>query len=473
MPATSTSPLRCLVFDLGAGSGRAILAGFDGRTLRWEEVFRFAATAVDRTDGPHWDVEALKQLVEEGIRRTVQRAGSIDSIGIDSWGLDYALLDAEGRIIGEPFHYRHPRSHRGRLSFPMNTQDIFECNGIQDLPVNTIYQLFDDTRHRPDAVAHASALLMIADVLNHHLTGALRSESTLARTSGLIDIRTGGWNFGLCRAQGLPAHLLQPLIQPGEMYGHVRPSLGPKTGAAEVPVFAVAAHDTASAVAALPLRPGSAFLIAGSWFLVGIERQSARLDDRVLHTGFGNESGADGRTALLKSLPGFHLMHKLRVSWRHHTGVDIPFPEIAALGRAAHAEGRLTEIDLADPAFFNPGDIVMEIGDYCGRRKLDMVSDIGRMALAIYAGLVRQVGQALASLRQELGYSIDTLIIGGGGAQDATLQHLLRQELSFDIVTGPVEASAWGNALFQLIGLGAIASLDEGRRVVQRSLIDS
>jgi rhamnulokinase len=285
----------------------------------------------------------------------------------------------------------------------------------------------------------------------------------------LLDVVTGEWNLGLCQTLGLPGRLFQKLIRPGEVYGYVRSEIGEKIGWTGVPVIAVAGHDTASAVAALPLRPGEAFVIAGSWSLVGVETVQPRIDDQVWRTGFGNEGGVGGRTTLIRSLPGLHLIQELRALWRSRTGLDVAYPEISARAAAAARENEAVDVNLSDPVFFNPVDIVDEIMRYSRQRDVTVTEDLGVVALAIYAGLAREIRSAVGVLERELGYELNSIMIGGGGARDATLCGMIERSVRQTVVVAPSEASALGNALLQLIGLGVLPSLDAGRELVERS----
>lgn len=448
----------CVVCDLGAGSGRVMLARHEGGRLEMSEVHRFDGYAVEREDGPRWDIRRILGEVVAGLRRARAVAGRIDSIGVDSWGLDYALLGADGTLAAEPFHYRHPRSRRGFESCPISPEAVFERTGCQILPVNTIYQLADEAGSAPARLGSATHLLMIADAVCHHLTGEIRSELTLARTSGLVDAETGTWSTGLCAGIGLAPRLLPPIVEPGQIYGHLRSDIG----LGPVPVIAVAAHDTASAVAALPLARDSGFVILGSWSLVGAETSRIDCREAVRVAGFGNEGGTAGRPFLVRSLNGLHLIQKLRDNLRRR-GTDLPFAEIAQRAAAA-PEGAV--IDPADPAFFDPPDMVDALAVRCGRTVAD---DPGAAARAIYAGLAAEVGAALAALERLLGHPLAELRVCGGGAQDALLCDLIAATTGKPLVIGPIEATAWGNAVVQLIGLGDLPSLDAGRRLAERS----
>ena len=461
--------IRCLVCDLGAGSGRVMLATHDGDRLDLVEIHRFDGYAVERSDGPHWNVATLLAGVDEGLRRARVVGGPVDSIGVDSWGLDYALFTAEGTLVGEPHHYRHARSARGFRLFPGGAADLFATTGAQDLPVNTLFQLHDEARHHPERHRGATRLLMMADVVNHHLTGMFRSEVTLARTSGLLEAATDAWSRVLCDRAGIPFGLLQPTIRAGERYGTLRPGLAEPLGWGPVPVMAVAAHDTASAVAALRLEDGSGFLICGSWLLFGVEQEGINTCDAVRRAGFGNEGGVQGRTFLVKSLDGLHLIRKLRTSWRGRYGEDLSFAEISRRAAEARPAPGARVIDPADPLFFDPPDMIAALGKAFAQRGEPAPVEVGGLALTVYAGLAAKVAAAVQDLEAVLGRTLPALTLCGGGAQDPLLRSLVAEATGKPLRLGPVEASAWGNAMMQLRGLGVVKSLDEGRRLIERS----
>lgn len=387
---------RCLAFDFGAGSGRAMLAQSDGHSLTLDEVARFPSTERMGADGLHWDAAMLFAQVD-GVLRTV---GPVDSVGIDGWGLDYGLLDEGGALIGDPFHYRDARSERGFAASPFDPAWLGAETRAQVLSVNTVFQLLQERRR-------GARLLMIADLVGHHLTGIAANELTLARTSGMHRWAEG-WSDEIAARIGVRP-LLGPPVAPGTPLGRTRDG---------VPVITVAGHDTASAAYALPLQAGEIFLIAGSWNVIGFETR----DPPVL-PGFGLEGGAEGRALVTRSLDGLRLMRELRARMP-----DTDYARMAARARDALLAGR------NDPV------------------------------LSIYLGLARQVVDAAA----EIGPA-RALRIGGGGAQDGFFCTLLASLLRIPVIAGPVEASATGNALFQMIGLGRLRDLDAGRALVAAS----
>jgi len=459
--------VHCLVFDLGAGSGRTMLARLGTGILSIKEIDRFDDLATSSPEGPRWDVDALQRNILAGLRRAQALVGSVDAIGIDSWGLDYALLDDEGAPIAPPYHYRNARSLRGHAACPLTEDELFAITGAQVLPVNTVFQLFDEVRNHPERFAGHPRLLMMADVASHFLTGVARSELTLARTSGLLD-QDGRWSHKIMETLDLPADIFQPLIRPGEIYGYLRPDIGKPLGWGPIPVISVAAHDTASAVAGLPLGADEAFVICGSWALVGAEAQSCDPDPAILQAGFGYEGGTEGTPFLVRSLNGLHLINGLRRAWMKKTGNELTFAQIGA-AVADCAELDIPAIDTTDPVFFHPDDVIAAVNAHHAGHGRPSIEDPGALALSIYKGLVADISASLAFLELRLGSRFSRIRVCGGGGQDATLCALLAKTIGRQVVVGPIEASAWGNALMQLVGIGCVKSLAEGRSIVAAS----
>ncbi|MFV0385348.1 rhamnulokinase [Paracoccus sp. (in: a-proteobacteria)] len=452
----------CLAFDFGAGSGRAVLAHVRNGRMELAEILRIPGAEVQLQDGPHWDMAALFAHVEQGLQVATSHAVQIASVGVDSWGLDYGLLDGTGHLLAQPRHYRHPGSQRGFAASPFDGEWLAQVTDAQVLPVNTVFQLLDDRATRPALLDRADRLLMIADLVNHHLTGIASNDLTLARTSGLHDWSQSRWSDAILTRAQIPARLFGPLTRPGTTLGPLRPDLARQSGLGPIPVISVAGHDTASAVCGLPLESGEAFMIAGSWNLVGFE--AVQPPAGFGPAGFGIEGGAEGRALLIRSLDGLHLMRRLRDDLPDRPG----FPQLAAMAQQALGDPP-PPLEPADPGLAGTDGFVAAAAAQFRARGLTPVTDAGSLALSLYLGLTDSAAMALQQIDRLRGQPATALRIGGGGAQDAFLCQLLAARLRIPVIAGPVEASAAGNALFQLIGLGLVPSLTEARRIVARS----
>lgn len=453
-------PHRCLVFDLGAGSGRAILAELTGGGLSLTELHRFDGLERRGPEGPEWDMTRILAEVETGLARAAA-AGGVGSVAVDSWGVDYGLIDAEGRLLPPVRTYRHPRSQRGFDRCPVPKPRIAAIAGAQVIAINTIFQLADQVVTEPETLGRAAAALMIAPLVSHHLSGVGANETTLARTSGLHDLAAGDWSAELAGGIGLAPGLLAPLVAPATLLGPLRPGLAAASGLGPVPVVAVASHDTASAVLALAPGPDEAFLIAGSWNLLGYETPEAVLAPEASAAGYGSEGGAFGRRTVIRSLSGLHLMRRLRTAWAARTGEDVDFARLDA--RAAEAGPEGPAIDVADPAFFDPPDMIAAMEAHAPALATLPGDRLGALAAAIYRGLATDIAAHVATIERLRGRPVSALRLGGGGARDATLCAGLARALGRPVIAGPVEASAAGNAVVQFLAQGALASLAEGQ----------
>lgn len=463
--------VNCLVFDLGAGSGRAMLSTFNGDTLELSEIHRFSGLETTVGDGPRWDLLRLLDEVDQGLAIACERCERIDAIGVDSWGVDYALVDAQGRLDPLPFHYRHARSRRGYDAFPMEAEALFARTGSQILPVNTAYQLFSASREGDAKLGDSVHALMIADAINFHLTGSASINSTLARTTGLLSL-DGRWQADICAVAGIPPSLLPHPVDPGTTIGTLRPTIAARAAATkDTVVIAVAAHDTASAVCGLPLGGQDAFLICGSWSILGCERPRPIVSRDAWENQFGNEGGTEGLALVLKSLNGLHLLQKLRTAWNSSTEEKVDFVDMSRAARLAVAAGRKEAIDPSAPIFFNPADLIAAMESHCPSLAGQSDTRLGALTLAVYRGLCEDISTALAALERTTGGEVMRLRICGGGGQDSFLCQMIADRTGRTVAVGPIEASAWGNALMQLVGLGHVENIAAGRKLIEKSTV--
>ncbi|WP_027346969.1 rhamnulokinase [Hamadaea tsunoensis] len=441
--------------DLGASSGRVITARVGPDRLDLGAVTRFPNTPVQVGPTLHWDVLALYRDVLDGLRR----AGPLDSVGIDSWAVDHGLLDADGRLLGNPVHYRDARTEGivDEVLAQVPAADLYAQSGLQLLPFNTVFQL---VAARPTAqFAAARTLLLIPDLLGYWLTGEIGAERTNASTTQLLDIRTGGWNTGLAARLGLPSGLLPPLREPGSRIGPTRAELG--LGA--TPVTAVASHDTASAVVAVPARGTRfAYISCGTWSLAGVELDRPVLSADSLAANFTNEIGIDGTVRYLRNIMGLWLLQESQRCW----GVD----DVAELLREAAGVARFRSVvDVDDPVFLPPGDMPARIRDACRDTGQPVPANLAEVTRCILDSLAlahrRTIDQAAALSGQD----IDVIHLVGGGARNELLCQLTADACGRPVVAGPVEATALGNVLVQARSLGAAAGDLDGMRALVRA----
>jgi rhamnulokinase len=449
--------------DLGAESGRVVLGRFDGARVDLDVVHRFANRAVRLPDGAHWNLLALLGETLGGLG-SATRIATLDGVGIDAWGVDYALLDDHDRVLGLPFHYRDPRTDGmiARAHGRVSRDDLYAVTGIQTMPINTVFQLMADEGSA--ALAAAARLAFVPDLLSLWLTGVLANESTIASTSGLLDARTGRWARDLIARLGLPAApFAEDPVEPGSTLGPIlahHPAAG-------VAVHVVAAHDTASAYAAAPIAgPNAAVLSSGTWSLLGLEVDEPVLDARAAAHNLTNERGVDGTIRLLRNVMGLWLVQECRRHWEA-TGGPTDYDELHRLAADARPEVPLFDPD--DDAFLAPGDMPARIASACVGRGQPAPQGAGEVVRSILVSLACKYRLVLERLEHVSGRRVDCIHVIGGGARNRLLCRLTADVTGRRVLAGPVEATALGNVLVQARAAGRLGSLAEMRDVARAS----
>jgi rhamnulokinase len=465
-----TATQNFVAFDLGAESGRAVVGTFDGSTLRLDSVHRFPNGPVRVLDNLYWDVLRLFGDMKEGLQRCVQQHGrDFAGIGIDTWGVDFALLDGRGELLGPPHHYRDPRT-KGVMeqSFQrVPREEIYQRTGIQFMPINSLYQLLAMARDDSPALRHASLLLMIPDLLNYWLSGERVCEFTDATTTQCYDPRAGDWAREMMERLGLPTHFLPEIVQPGATLGPLLASIAEETGCAQAPVIAPACHDTGSAVVAVPASGRDhVYISSGTWSLVGVEVDEPVINDRALELNFTNEGGAAGTFRLLKNVMGLWLVQECRRTWARE-GDELSYDEIARLAGEAPAFAALVDPD--DPSFLDPGDMPSRLREFCQRSGQPAPADRGAVLRCALDSLALKYRWVIESLDALLGRRLSPIHVVGGGSQNRLLCQLTADVTQRRVIAGPVEATAMGNLIVQAIGVGDLGSIDDGRAVVRAS----
>jgi len=463
-------PSSYLAIDLGAESGRATLGTLDGGRLRLAEVHRFPNTPVRTLDGLHWDVLRLWADIQEGIARAARACPSgIASLGVDTWGVDFALLDAQGALIGNPYHYRDGRTRDmpGEAFRRVPRERIFELTGIQFMPINTLYQLLAMVRSGSAALRAASRLLMIPDLFNYWLTGQQTGEFTNVTTSQCYDPRRGAWAGALLAELGIPGHIFPTVIAPGTALGELLPEVAEETGAGPVRVIAPACHDTGSAVVAVPAGGrGFAWLSSGTWSIMGTEREAPVIDGRSLAYDFTNEGGVGGTYRLSKNIAGLWLVQECRRAWAR-AGGEVAYEQLARLAAEAPAFACLIDPDRAE--FGQPGDMPHRIQAYCRSTGQPAPESQGAIVRCILESLALKYRWTLGRLEELAGGRLEPLHIVGGGSQNTLLNQFAADATGRRVLAGPAEATSIGNLLVQAVALGDVPSLAEGRRLVRES----
>jgi rhamnulokinase len=460
-----------LAFDLGASAGKAVAGRFDGRRLDMHEIHRFRNEPVHVPGHLHWDILRLLHEVKQGIGAARQaELGEIASLGIAAWGLDFGLLDARGEMVGNPYHYRDEQT-RGvmeRVLAIVSREEIFARTGIQFIPLNTLYQLYAIGQRNHTALDRAAMLLMIPDLLRYFLTGERAIEYTDASTTQFLNIATGDWDRELLRRLGLPTDMLAPIVPPMTPAGQLLPAVAAEIGTPRIPVIAVAGHDTASAVAAVPAEPDGefAFLSCGTWSLLGTERKAPIVDERALAWNFTNEGGVGGTYRLLKNICGLWLVESCRRIWERD-GLWAGYEAMAATTDAAPAFRSL--IDPDDQRFLNPADMPREIAAACRDSGQAVPDSPGTVMRCVLESLALTYRLVLERTEHLTGTCFAGLHVVGGGTRNRLLMQYTANAIGRPVWSGPTEATAIGNLLGQLQARGAIASVAEGRQVVRES----
>jgi rhamnulokinase len=455
-----------LAFDLGAESGRAVLAHLRSGILTIEEIHRFTNEPVEYGGSLHWDVPRLWLEIRKSLARLgdVQLAG----IGVDAWGVDYAFLGESGDLLENPYHYRDRRTDgvMAEVLRLISREDIYQVTGIQFMPINTLYQLFATARRNPAIVQAARHLLTIPDLFNYWLTGTVVCEYTNATTTQMIDPVKRQWATSLMERLNLPVQLLATLVEPGSILGALRPDIGGHSSFAGTSVIAPACHDTGSAVAAISARDGTAFLSSGTWSLLGTELDSPVITPESLRMNFTNEGGVNGTTRLLKNIMGLWMLRCCRESWAAE-GRLYDYQELMELASLETSFQVL--IDPDDESFLHPRDMPAAIDQFCARTHQPSPQGQRAYVQAIFESLAFKYRTVLRNLEQVTGKHIHQIRIIGGGSKNRVLNQLTADATGRRVLAGPAEATVLGNVAIQILATGGASSLQEVRGIIDRS----
>jgi rhamnulokinase len=463
------TPRKFLAFDLGAESGRGILGLFDGARLALDVVHRFPNGPVRTLDTMHWDVLRLYAELLNAMRLCAAKVGSVDSLGIDTWGVDFGLLGRDGSLLGNPRHYRDPHTEgiMERCFERVPRAEVFRQTGIQFMRFNTLFQLAAMQRDGSPLLEMAKHLLLMPDLFHYFFTGIKVNELTDASTTQMLDPATRGWVDGLVRALGLPAEMLGTIVTPGTVLGPLRAGIASDTGLSPAPVVATATHDTAAAVAAVPARgEGWAYISSGTWSLVGVELGSPRVTEAALEANFTNEIGFAGTVRFLKNVMGLWLVQECRRVWER-AGQAYTYEELMRLAAEAPAFGSIVDPDHGH--FILPPSMPQALADYCRKSGQPAPGGPGATVRCALESLALRYRWVLEKLEGLTGQRLTVLHVVGGGSRNELLCQLTADCCGREVLAGPVEATAVGNVLVQAVGLGVLGSLADAREVVRRS----
>ncbi|MEU6372478.1 rhamnulokinase family protein [Streptomyces sp. NPDC046909] len=450
--------------DLGASSGRVMVGRVGPDSLELAEAHRFVNRPVRVPEGLRWDVLSLYAGVLDGLKTAgAHCGGGLDSVGIDSWAVDYGLLDADGALLGNPVHYRDSRTEgvAEKVWATVPAEELYAATGLQYAPFNTLYQL----TAAKEQLAAAQRLLLIPDLLTYWLTGEQGTELTNASTTQLIDPRTRAWSYDIASRLGIDLGLFAPLRQPGDPAGALRPEVLEETGLrGPVPVTTVGSHDTASAVAAVPAAAGErfAYICTGTWSLAGLELDTPVLTEESRAANFTNELGLDGTVRYLRNIMGLWLLQECVRAWGE--------PELGALLLdAAKAPALRSVVEASDPVFLAPGRMPERIAEACRASGQPVPETPGEITRCILDSLALAHRKAVADARRLAGQEVDVVHVVGGGTRNALLCQLTADACGLPVVAGPTEAAALGNVLVQARAHGLVGDLADGRRLLTRT----
>ncbi len=461
--------MNYLAFDLGADSGRAIVGSLTDHGLTLTEVHRFPNIPVRTRDTLHWDVLRLWHEIKTGLRAAQGQSPDLTSVGLDTWGCDFALLDDADRLLGNPVHYRDGRTY-GMLERAldiMSAAEIFQQTGIQFLPLNTLIQLFALRQSHPRDLDQAAALLTMPDLFNFWLTGRKVNEFSNATTTQCLNPRTMNWATGLLEALDIPTGIFQEVVHPGTQLGALDSAVTRELDVAPLPVIAPACHDTGSAVAAIPAHTQDCIWISsGTWSIMGVVVPDAILGSGALAHNFTNEGGVGHTFRFCKNIMGLWLLQECRRTWERQ-GTTYTYPELSALSQQVSQTASV--IDPDHELFLAPGDMPARIRAFCAQTDQSVPESVPEILRCITDSLALKYRWVLERMEETLGRTLSPVHVVGGGSQNAVLNQATADATGRDVIAGPAEATATGNIMVQAVASGQIDSFQEIGDMVRQS----
>ncbi|NOZ49398.1 MAG: rhamnulokinase [Chloroflexi bacterium] len=467
-----TTTANFLAVDLGASGGRVILGRWDGARFTLEVLHRFANGPVAIHGRLYWDHLRLWSEINASLQAYTQRYQEpLTSIGVDTWGVDYALLDGAGKLLGNPYHYRDQGTEgmMNAVFARVARQEIYETTGIQFLQLNTLYQLFARVQDADPQLSLAETLLLTPDLFHYWLTGRKVAEYSIASTSQMLKANEAAWATTMLERLAIPSHFLPEIVPSGTVLGELLPEISAEAGFKQaVSVIAIAEHDTASAVAAIPdLDAYSAYISSGTWSLMGVESVKPVITEQSLALDFTNEGGVDGTIRVLKNMAGLWLLQESRRQWQRQ-GKDYSWDELVALaGKTAPLR---SFVNPDDPAFALPSDMPAAIRAYCARTAQPIPDSPGAVVRTVLESLALKYRWILGSLETLAGHRLETIRIVGGGTQNRLLNQFAANACQRPVVAGPIEATALGNIMMQAIATGHLDDVPAGRQAIAASI---
>lgn len=470
MSHSENKPKIRIAIDLGASSGRVIAGTVSDGKLTLQEIHRFGNPAVELPSGLYWNILGLFHEIVTGLKKAVEAHGdAIASIGIDTWGCDFGLFDATGELIAPPHQYRDPRFNgmAEKMHALLPEVEVFGRTGIKTNFYNSSLHLLALHLKNPRLLTEADTLLFVPDILAYWLTGAKAVERTIASTSQLLNPRTGDWAFDVIEALGLPRKIFGKIVTPGAILGKLRPELKATLGRSDIPLVVAPSHDTASAVAGIPISgEETLWLSSGTWSIMGVELRQPITTPESLGLGFCNELGVAGTVRFLKNIAGLWLIQECKRQW-DLDGKEHSFAELAVM--AAAAEPFTAFIDPDDPVFASPGNMPSKIRDFCGKTGQPVPESIGQILRVATESLALKYRYVYENILRLTGLDFTRLHAGGGGIQNEILCQATANALGIEVIAGPIEATSCGNIITQMIATGETPDFSAGRKLIRDS----
>ncbi|HQM96041.1 MAG TPA: rhamnulokinase family protein [Clostridia bacterium] len=462
--------IKVLAYDFGASSGRAMLGSYDGKTINIEEIHRFSNDPVYLNDTLYWDILRLFHEMKAGLIEA-RKAGHSDikSIGIDTWGVDFGLIDEKGRLLENPIHYRDKRTDglMEEVWEKVGKKNLYDRTGTQFMQFNTIYQLYSIAKNRPELFERTDKLLFMPDLLSYFLTGEKVAEFSMASTTQMLNSKTGDWDYELLDKLGIPSGILEKVVDSATVIGKLTEQVCYETGLKPITVTAVAGHDTGSAMIAAPADTDLfAFLSSGTWSLLGSELSEPVVNDLTYKYEYSNEGGINRTARLIKNIMGLWIYQECRRQWNKE-GDPVSFDELEMSARKAKPFACLIDVDHQD--FYHPGEMPDRVIDYCRRTGQYVPQNRAEIVRCIMESLALKYRYVFDGLCKIVGSRIPKLHMVGGGCKNTMISQFTANALGTEVTAGPIEATAIGNIAAQLIALGEIKDLRQARAVIKSS----
>lgn len=459
-----------LALDLGAGSGRAIVGYFENNCLRLDEILRFENVPVQLGNTLYWDFLSLFENIKKGITLAIKKGYALNGIAVDTWGVDFGLLDCFGNMLSNPVTYRDSRTENMSIeAFKIiSKEEMYAISGIQLMEINTLFQLLSLKKQNDPTLQIAGKLLFIPDLINYFLTGITANEYTIASTSQLLNVQTKDWDKALFKKMNIPFNIMENIIYPGANIGFLAKSIEEETGAKQACIFAVGSHDTASAIGAIPDEGGNwAFLSSGTWSLLGITTKEAILSDEALANNFTNEGGINNNILFMRNITGLWLFQRLISEWEEDDGKKQSYDELLLAASTSVSFRSIVNSD--HPSFSNPSKMSEAIREYCQTTNQPFPETKGEFIRCVLESLAIKYSVVINKLKKCTRRTIEKLYIIGGGSQNAMLNQFIANALNMDVIVGLTEATAIGNIMQQAISDQTVRDWKSGHEIIKNS----